>query len=184
MKTFVEIGTSNFNTLRHLCDKGWKGIMVEPIEIALNKIPDHDNLTKVNGAIDKDFNIRNLTKLKDKFWNDPNIDRDYLGMASLQSNNILSQDNFYQDMIEEIEVGCVTFEFLMEQLGITEVDYLKIDTEGLDYDILNSINFNKFNIKAIRAEHQHVNLSLLVDLLEKNNYLVDILENDIIAIKG
>ena len=31
--------------------------MVEPIEIALNKIPDHDNLTKVNGAIDKDFNI-------------------------------------------------------------------------------------------------------------------------------
>ena len=157
--------------------------MVEPIEIALNKIPDHDNLTKVSGTIDKDFNIRTLTKLKDKFWDDPNIDRDYLGMASLQSNNILSQDNFYQNMIEEIEVGCVTFEFLMEQLNITEVDYLKIDTEGLDYDILNSIDFNKFNIKAIRAEHQHVNLSLLVDLLEKNNYLVDVLENDIIAIK-
>lgn len=184
MKTFVEIGTSSFNTLRHLCDKGWKGVMVEPIETALNKIPDHDNLIKVSGAVDKDFNIRTLTKLKDKFWDDPNIDRDYLGMASLQPNNILSQDNFYQDMIEEIEIGCVTFEFLMEQLGITEVDYLKIDTEGLDYDILNSIDFNKFNIKAIRAEHQHVDMSLLVDLLEENNYLVDILENDIIAIKG
>ena len=182
MKTFVEIGSSYFNTLRYLCDKGWKGIMVDPLEIALNKVPDHDNLTKVNGAIDKDFNIRTLTKLKDKFWDDPNIDRDYLGMASLHSNSKLNH-SFYQDMIEEIEVGCITFEFLMEQLNITEVDYLKIDTEGLDYDILNSIDFNKFNIKAIRAEHQHVNLSLLVDLLEKNNYLVDILENDIIAIK-
>jgi len=92
MKTFVEIGTSSFNTLRHLCDKGWKGVMVEPIEIALNQILDHDNLIKVNGAIDKDFNIRTLTKLKDEFWNDPNIDRDYLGMASLQSNNILNQE--------------------------------------------------------------------------------------------
>jgi hypothetical protein len=182
MKTFVEIGTSNFNTLRHLCDKGWRGIMVEPIEIALNKIPDHDNLTKVNGAIDKDFNIRTLTKLKDKFWDDPNIDRDYLGMASLYPNSELNH-SFYKDMIEEIEVGCVTFEFLMEQLGITEVDYLKIDTEGLDYDILNSIDFNKFNIKAIRAEHQHVDITLLVDLLEKNNYLVDVLNYDIIAIK-
>ena len=157
--------------------------MVEPIEIALNKIPDHENLIKVQGAIDKDFSIRTLTKLKDEYWDDKTIDRDYLGMASLQPNNILSKDNFYQDMIEEIEVGCITFEFLMEQLGITEVDYLKIDTEGLDYDILNSIDFNKFNIKAIRAEHQHVDVSLLVDLLEKNNYLVDILNYDIIAIK-
>ena len=104
-------------------------------------------------------------------------------MASLHPLSKLNH-SFYKDMIEQIEVGCVTFEFLMDQLGITEIDYLKIDAEGLDYDILNSIDFNKFNIKAIRAEHQHVDTLLLVDLLEKNNYLVDILENDIIAIKG
>ena len=181
MKTFVEIGTSNFNTLRHLCDKGWKGIMVDPLEIALNKVPDHDNLIKVIGAIDKENTIKKLTKIKDEYW-DTLPDKDYLGMASIWENAPIKNANL--QYIEEIEVGCVTFEFLMEQLGITEVDYLKIDTEGLDYDILNSIDFNKFNIKAIRAEHQHVNLSLLVDLLEKNNYLVDILENDIIAIKG
>ena len=162
MKTFVEIGTSNFNTLRHLCDKGWKGIMVEPIEIALNKVPDHDNLIKVIGAIDKENTIKKLTKIKNEYW-DTLPDKDYLGMASIWENAPIKNANL--QYIEEIEVGCVTFEFLMEQLGITEVDYLKIDTEGLDYDILNSIDFNKFNIKAIRAEHQHVNLSLLVDLL-------------------
>ena len=183
MKTFVEIGTSSFNTLRHLCYKGWRGIMIEPIETALNKIPDHENLIKVQGAIDKEFSIRTLTKLKDEYWDDKTIDRDYLGMASLHSESVLIQDNFYKDMIEQVEVGCVTFEFLMDQLGITEIDYLKIDTEGLDYDILSTIDFNKFNIKAIRAEHQHVDVSLLVDLLEKNNYLVDILNYDIIAIK-
>ena len=36
---------------------------------------------------------------------------------------------------------------------------------------------------AIRAEHDHTDISLLVDLLEKNNYLVDVLNYDIIAIK-
>ena len=183
MKTFVEIGTSNFNTLRHLCYKGWRGVMVEPIEIALNKIPDHENLIKVQGAIDKDFSIRTLTKLKDEYWDDKTIDRDYLGMASLHPDAELLTSNFYKDMIEQIEVGCVTFEFLMDQLGITEIDYLKIDAEGLDYDILSTIDFNKFTIKAIRAEHDHIESSLLVDLLEKNNYLVDILNYDIIAIK-
>jgi FkbM family methyltransferase len=182
MKTFVEIGTSSFNTLRHLCDKGWRGIMVEPIEIALNQIPDHENLVKIQGAIDKEFSIRTLTKLKDEYWDDETIDQDYLGMASLHSETIL-KDDFYKDMIEQVEVGCVTFEFLMDQLGITEIDYLKIDAEGLDYDILNTIDFNKFNIKVIRAESQHIDLSLLVDLLEKNNYFVDTLNYDIIAIK-
>ena len=182
MKTFVEIGTSSFNTLRHLCDKGWRGVMVEPIEVALNQIPDHENLIKVQGAIDKDFSIRTLTKLKDEYWDDETIDKDYLGMASLHSEAVL-KDDFYKEMIEQVEVGCVTFEFLMDQLGITEIDYLKIDAEGLDYDILSTIDFNKFNIKAIRAEHEHIESSLLVDLLEKNNYLVDILNYDIIAIK-
>jgi FkbM family methyltransferase len=104
-------------------------------------------------------------------------------MASLHPDAELLTSNFYKDMIEQIEVGCVTFEFLMDQLGITEIDYLKIDAEGLDYDILSTIDFNKFNIKAIRAEHDHIESSLLVDLLEKNNYLVDVLNYDIIAIK-
>jgi len=181
MKTFVEIGSSSFDTLRHLCDKGWKGVMIEPIEIALNQVPDHDNLTKVYGAIDKDFGVRTLTKLKDEYFIDPDIDKDYLGMASMSEINLAKK--LRPDLIEDVEVGCVTFEFLMDQLGITEIDYLKIDTEGLDYDILSSIDFNKFNIKCIRVEHEHLDSLLLVDLLEQNNYFVDTLRYDIIAIK-
>ena len=100
---------------------------------------DHDNLIKVIGAIDKENTIKKLTKIKDEYW-DTLPDKDYLGMASIWENAPIKNANL--QYIEEIEVGCVTFEFLMEQLNITEVDYLKIDTEGLDYDILNSIDFN------------------------------------------
>jgi FkbM family methyltransferase len=181
MKTFVEIGSSYFNTLRHLCDKGWKGIMIDPLEIALNKIPDHDNLIKVIGAIDKENTIKKLTKIKDEYW-DQEEHKDFFGMASLNLKHPIHKI-YYPEMIESIDVACISFDTLMEILQIQKIDYLKIDTEGLDYDILSSIDFNKFNIKAIRAEHKHVSLSLLVDLLEKNNYLVDVFEDDIIAIK-
>ncbi len=110
MKTFVEIGTSNFDTLRHLCDKGWKGVMVEPIKITLDQIPDHENLIKVEGAIDKEMGIRTLTKLKDEYFFKDDIDKDYLGMASLSPKAELLKEDFKQ-YIEQIEVGCVTFEF-------------------------------------------------------------------------
>jgi FkbM family methyltransferase len=181
MKTFVEIGSSGFDTLRHLCDQGWKGIMVDPIEIALDQVPEHDNLIKVYGAIDKDFSIRTLTKIKDKYWNDNDFDRDYLGMASLSPESAVH--DLIPEILENVEVACTTFEFLMNQLNINTIDYLKIDAEGLDYDILSSIDFNKFDIKVIRAEHEHLDPILFVDLLSKNNYFVDVLRYDIIAIK-
>jgi hypothetical protein len=186
MKTFVEIGSSYFNTLRELCDKGWKGIMVDPLEIALNKVPDHDNLIKVTGAIDADFSIKKLTKVKDKYW-DTLPDKDYLGMASIGENAPIKDAT--PQYIEEIDIACVPFNFLMEQLNIKEIDYLKIDTEGLDFDIIKSINFNLFDIKLIKTEYEHISdqgytLEEMVDFLKENNYIVEVFERDIVAIKA
>ena len=182
MKTFVEIGSSYFNTLRYLCDKGWKGIMVDPLEIALNKIPDHDNLIKVIGAIDKENTIKKLTKIKDEYW-DQEEHKDFFGMASLNSDHPI-HEIYYPEMIESIDIACISFDTLMEILQIQEIDYLKIDAEGLDYDILSSIDFKKYDIKFIKTEHKHVPLTQpFVDLLESNNYLVEVFEDDIIAIK-
>jgi FkbM family methyltransferase len=186
MKTFVEIGSSYFNTLRELCDKGWKGVMVDPLEIALNKVPDHDNLIKVTGAIDVDFSVKKLTKVKDEYWDNIH-DTDYLGMASIGVNAPIKKAK--PEYIEEIDVACVPFNFLMEQLNITKIDYLKIDTEGLDFDILKSIDFNSININLIKVEHEHIpdqgyTLKEMVDFLKENNYIVEIFETDIVAIKA
>ena len=102
-------------------------------------------------------------------------------MASLDPESAVH--NLIPEVLENVEVACITFEFLMDQLNINTIDYLKIDAEGLDYDILSSIDFNKFDIKVIRVEHEHLDPSLFVDLLSKNNYFVDVLRYDIIAIK-
>jgi hypothetical protein len=39
MKTFLEIGTCDFDTLNFLSDAGWRGVMVEPVKKYLNNVP-------------------------------------------------------------------------------------------------------------------------------------------------
>mgnify|MGYP003665088793 FL=1 len=43
----------------------------------------------------------------------------------------------------------------MEENSIRSVDYLKIDTEGSELDILKSLDFSKVDIKCIDVENNY-----------------------------
>lgn len=187
MKTFVEIGSCYFNTLYPLCEGGWQGVIVEPQAEALAQIPDHDNLTKVEGAISKDFEILEMTRVAPQYWDLIN-DKDFFGMASFSPHHPIHDCR--ADVLEKITVGCVPFNFLIENLGIETIDYLKIDTEGYDFDIIKSIDFEKFDIKKIRFEYEHsedfgYTLDEMLDFLKSKNYFTEVflMPLDIVAIK-
>jgi FkbM family methyltransferase len=54
-------------------------------------------------------------------------------------------------------VPCVRFETLLQRHGITHVDFLQIDTEGSDYDILRTIDFSRVRPDYINYEHELLN---------------------------
>lgn len=182
MKTFVEVGCCYFNTLRPLCDKGWKGIMIDPVKIALEKIENHPNLIKLACAIDKEIGIATLTKLKDEYYKNPEY-QDYAGMSSIHPQNVLKNEIYYPEWLEEIQVSTIPLSQVLSMLHIDTIDYLKIDTEGKDLDVLYSIDFSKCDIKVIRVESWHLGDEIFVDFFEKNNYFIEQFERDIVAIK-
>ena len=57
--------------------------------------------------------------------------------------------------IEEIDVQYLTFSNLMEKYSVSSIDLLQIDVEGAEFQILNSINFEKIEIKKIIFEYKH-----------------------------
>ena len=57
------------------------------------------------------------------------------------------------------------------QKSPTTIDYLSIDTEGSEYDILKSVNFDKWEFRIITVEHNYTaNRNLIYNLLTANGY--------------
>ena len=75
---------------------------------------------------------------------------------------------------EKIKVETVTWDTLVEKYNIQWVDYLKIDTEGHDWEILQSIDMNKIKPKIIKVEHKHSGkLREIVNYLHSHGYHVE-----------
>ena len=80
--------------------------------------------------------------------------------------------------IEEIDIQILIFDDLVKKYNIDEVEFLFIDTEGFDYNIIKTINFDKININKIKFEYKHlddtfkyeVRLSELRNKFSKLNY--------------
>ena len=49
----------------------------------------------------------------------------------------------------------INFETLIKKFKIKKIDRLQIDVEGAEFDILNSIDFDRINIKSILFESKH-----------------------------
>ena len=63
-------------------------------------------------------------------------------------HNIMKKDYENYDVTETIEVECDTLENLLKEISIKEIDYLKIDTQGAELEILKGLgNYRPLLIK-------------------------------------
>ena len=56
-----------------------------------------------------------------------------------------------EDMVE-LKTSGIRFDTLCNVFGLTQIDYLQIDTEGFDSEIIKMIDFSKIDIRQIRYE--------------------------------
>jgi len=135
---FLEIGTSNFRTLLETATDSTIGISVEPLSHYLNQLPNKKNVIKENIAIA--FN--NLEKQIEIYYVPENIIKEKNLPAWLKGCNSLS--TYHPKHIELDIVNLVKIEHvlqipisnLLEKYKVESLNFLKIDTEGGDCDIL------------------------------------------------
>lgn len=179
MKTFVEIGSCDFNTLNHLYYDGWKGIIVEPVKEYLDNLDRHPFIEYVNAAIDLENGTRDLWMCPTEYQDE---NKDYRGMSSfykdIQHGTVVG-DTILDDYDRPIHtvtrsVETITWDTLVEKYDIKNIDYLKIDTEGHDWEILNSIDLDKIKPKIIKIEHKHSGKKEeIVNYLHSHGYHVE-----------
>lgn len=167
---FIEIGALDgieiSNT--YLLEKtyNWKGICVEPIPYRFEKlVSNRPNSICVNKAVyDKSnknvvFDIANNGDGLSGISEVPNLD---------WHKNLVNA-NKTQIMVETISLN----DLLEQSNSPTFINYLSLDTEGSEYDILKTFNFSKYTIGLIDVEHNFTEprRSNIRNLLLNNGYI-------------
>ena len=71
-------------------------------------------------------------------------------------------------------VETISLNDLLQKYNCSKIfDYLSIDTEGTEYEIIKNLDFDKFKPKIITIEHNYneAERNKIYNLLTKNNYL-------------
>ena len=89
----------------------------------------------------------------------------------------------YEVLTEEKLVNTITFEKIFEFCNFTEIDYLKIDVEEYDLELLKIYPFHIIKPAFIKIEYWHIGDKPFTDILEKQGYHCEISDRDIYATK-
>lgn len=149
---YVDIGANDGITLSNtkiLEDIGWDGVCIEPLPDSFNKLIKNRKCESYNVAI-----------------NDNNSEIEFLkidGYSEMLSGILENYDPRHLERIERevknyggkkeiIKVKGIKFSELIKEKNI---DYISIDVEGSELNILRSIDFNFHNINYISVENNY-----------------------------
>lgn len=153
---FVDIGAHNgvdySNTYFFEKQCGWKGMCIEPMSDVFNQLRANRDCICIEGCIyDKADYVRFLkinssnTELTMFSGIVENFD------ARQLQNVVLGISG--KGTIEEVVVKCYKVNDLLALHNFSHVDYLSLDTEGGELEILQSIDFEKYIIDVIDVEN-------------------------------
>jgi len=165
---FVEIGASDGLNISntYLLEKSfdWKGICVEPIPKNYNNL-----INNRKNSICCDKAVYNESNLIVEFDIANNFD-----LLSGISSNIDCHTKAVNANKTSIKVTTISLNDLLDKNNAPNfIEYLSLDTEGSEYEILKTFNFNKYIFGLIDVEHNYVEprRTEIKNLLLSNGYV-------------
>ncbi len=169
---FLDIGCyhpTKHNNTYLLYKNGWSGINIDlnPLTIELFDFarPNDKNL---NIAISNEESVKKLYFIDE--LNTQNT-LDYNHLSFLKDHH-----NIKNSEITEKEINTKKIDQVLKDLNFNSIDFMNIDIEGHEIDVLKEIDFNKFFINLLCVEminhndKSKQNNKEIDDLLKKNNY--------------
>jgi FkbM family methyltransferase len=133
--TFVDIGANDgiiFSNTYFLETMGWGGIAIEPIHSVYNELTKNRHCVTVNGCISPRSGKRLFRVVSGYPEMLSGLVEEY---DPRHLNRISNEIETHGGKYEDIEVDCYNFNELLENNGISQVDYLSIDVEGAELNI-------------------------------------------------
>ena len=176
-------GVSINNTLYFEKENNWTGINIEPIKSVFDKLivnrPNNINLNCAVCNYDGETEFlcnygytEMISGIKNTF--------DKRHLQRLENENVI-----HGSSTEIIKVNTQKLETIFEKNNISYVNYLSIDVEGGEFEVIKSINFDKVFIDVIGFENNYDNNSYpIIEYLQNKNYKIIYKSIDIFMINN
>lgn len=139
---FIEVGTSDFHTMIEQSDNSTIGLSIEPINYYLEKLPNRENVTKVNAALSDFDGEVDIYYISTEEMNDNHLPFWVRGCNSINKPHDFARNKIGPELYDRIvtidKVPTISWRSLIEKYNIGSIEFLKIDTEGHEHVILKS----------------------------------------------
>jgi len=162
---FVEFGGTDGQTMSntYFLEKsfGWRGIIAEPAVIW------HKQLLQNRKCIIEKRAVWGVSGQEILFNQTASADLSTIDRFSGGDYHSLSREDGFRYMVQTVSLQ----DLLMQNNAPKIIDYLSIDTEGSEYEILKNFDFESYSFRVITVEHNHTdNRELVKVLLTSNGY--------------
>lgn len=190
--TFICVGANDGNDdpLRVYIQKyRWRGVLIEPqpdvfAKLRANYAGRDQGLAFENVAIST-----NPAPLR-LYRRPPNAsDDEGITVASADPKTTAKQLHLKPNELEKIMVPTARLDDIVARYGLAAFDILQIDTEGFDWEVLQTLDLTKTRPWIIGFEHGHLSpaaIGLMTQHLNSHDYLVNFggYESDSVALRN
>lgn len=182
---FLDIGANDgvtySNTYFLEKNRKWSGICVEPLPNAFQKLSSERSCILENCAIGAETKKEVLMEISGYSEMLSGLKKNY---NKKHLSRIDSEIDTYGGSRNEIVIDCVKANELLAKHHVIHIDYCNIDTEGSELEILNSIDYSKYEIDVITVEanYKMERLKIKFSLFLKGYKYVTNLGNDMLFI--
>jgi FkbM family methyltransferase len=149
---YVDIGANNpyiQSNTQYFYKKGWRGVNVDALPgsmIIFNKVRSKD--INIETAISNENSELKYYMFSSTFFN-------------TFDQNLVEKIKNHSKLIGEKTINSIKLSDLFNSLKINTIDFLSVDVEGLDYEVLKSNDWEKYRPKVIVTECFSDGLELL-----------------------
>ena len=169
---FVDIGAHNgvlLSNTKKMEELGWRGVCIEPNPPVFKELKNNRPHTD---CYEVAVGIKSGTAQFVQVSGASEMLSGLQGTLGEKGTERLNREAAVEhgDELKTITVKVATFDEIMTRYpDVKTIDYISIDTEGNEFDILKSIDFNKYNVLTLSVENNYHD-STVVDFMVAKGY--------------